>query len=266
MKCIPNNPGPLPVQQVYRWFNAVTNEEMDVLEAALDAGIAPDVLHPLRHTTALMEATRLGRASAAMWLLAHGAAPGLLCGSRSTTPLHTAIRQGNASLTKAMVDVSDCVASVDHGGRTIMHMLAQYGGRAQEKQWLHIAAMILEKQPRLDVLDSEGITALHYALIHEWPGLAELLLSHGANPNALALDTGVSPLLMAALNQQRPMVRLLLKYGANPYLPAGDGQTALALMPDIKSMLLEVGDTQAHTLAPEISRAQAERHPRKRLN
>lgn len=262
MKCISSDQGPLPVQDIYRWFNAVTNEEMAVLEVALTAGMPVDVLHPLRHTTALMEATRLGRAHASQWLLAHGAAPGLLCGSRSTSPLHTAIRQGNAALTEAMLHSCEHASIVDHGGRTPIHMLAQYGGRAEEAVWLHIAHMLIEKCPRLDALDSEGITALHYALIHEWPELAELLLEHRANPNALALDTGVSPLMMAALNQQRPMVRLLLKYGANPYLPAGDGKTAMALMPDIKSMLTSGQALPQDSITPELAHARHKRHSR----
>ncbi len=262
MKCISSDQGTFPTQDIYRWFNAITHEEITVLNAALGAGMPVDVLHPLRHTTALMEATRLGRAHACQWLLAHGAAPGLLCGTRSTSPLHTAIRQGNAALSEAMLHHCEHASIIDHDGRTPIHMLAQYANRAEEAMWLHIAHMLIEKCPRLDALDSEGITALHYALIHEWPELAELLLDQGANPNALALDTGVSPLIMAALNQQRAMVRLLLKYGANPYLPAGDGKTALALMPDIKSMLTSKQALPEDALTPELAQARHTRHSR----
>lgn len=266
MTCIPVHPDPAPLQQLYRWFSAVSNQEMAVLAEMLTPALDIDVLHPLRHTTALMEATRLGRTKAANWLLEQGAAPGLLCGVRPSSPLHAAIRCSHAALTKAMLDKMEHLSCIDHGGRTPLHMLVQYADRAQEKLWLKIATDMVEKTPRLDALDSEGITVLHYALIHEWPDLVELLLEHGANPNALAIDTGVSPVLMAALNQQHHVVRMLLKYGANPYIPSSDGQTALAVMPGIARMVDDTQHARDITTVPEFPNRPAPRDPNRRLN
>lgn len=229
-----------PTQAIYSWFSAVIQQDIEAMAQTIEQhNLAIDSLHPLRQTTALMEATRLGRDISAIWLVEHGAAPGLLSGHTPSTPLHSAVRRAQASLVTHMLQATDNVQAADQHGRTALHMLAQYAPHTQATLWLDIAKSLIHKQLRIDALDSEGITALHYALIHEWPALTELLLEMGANPNALALDTGVSPLLMAALNQQRDMVRLLLRYGANPDLPSISGKTATALMPDIARMLSE---------------------------
>jgi ankyrin repeat protein len=231
------------ISHIYRFFSAMVHEDISAMQEAVDQGMAIDTLHPLRHTTALMESTRLGRTKAACWLLDHGASPGLLSGIRATSALHVAIRQRNASLTKQMLNLMERVNMLDHAGRSLMHLLVQYTEFKQQKNWLGIAETILQKSQRVDVLDDEGITELHYTLIHEWHALAELLLSYGANPNALALDTGVSPLHMAALNQQRAMVKLLLSYGANANIPASDGKTALQIMPEIAQLESEITHT-----------------------
>lgn len=226
------------IQETYDWFSSVMLQDIASMNQKLkETPSLLDVLHPLRHTTALMEATRLGRNKAATWLVGQGAAPGLLCGVKQSTAFHMAIRMRNLELVETMLTPQQCVSVMDCQGRTLLHMLAQYANPAENTRWLVVAKELIARGIRLDTLDSEGITALHYAIIHDWAELAELLLEAGANPNALALDSGVSPVLMAALNQQRRMVRLLLDFGANPHLPASDGQTAAIIMPDITTMI-----------------------------
>lgn len=240
----------LDIHDIYRFFSAMLNEDCEALEQTIHAGLPVDSLHPLRHTTALMEATRLGRIKSAKWLLDHGAAPGFLSGTRISSPLHTAIRHGNIALVEIMLNQIDHVNIVDHNGSTPLHLLAQHVRPATQAAWVSIAQIILLKSQLLDVLDNEGITALHYALIHEWYDFAELLLARGANPNALALGTHISPLHMAALNQQRKLVRLLLAYGANPNIIAADGQTALDIMPEISTIKLVKSQGKPIDIAP----------------
>ena len=68
----------------------------------------------------------------------------------------------------------------------------------------------------MDVKDSQGMTALHWAAVEEDCVAAEKLLKSGANPNVYD-NEGYTPLLIA-LTQHRilPMVATLLKAGANP--------------------------------------------------
>lgn len=88
----------------------------------------------------------------------------------------------------------------------------------------------------LDALDHEGITPLHHCAINDAPELAELLLSHGANVDALIPDTWVSPLMIAALEKNTQMAALLLKYGANPQLRTREGSYPATVYPTIALM------------------------------
>ncbi len=243
---------PIAAQILYSFFSAVMQQDIAAMDRLMRASrLTIDCLHPLRRLTALTEATRLGRTRACTWLLERGAAPGLLCGIKPTTALHQAIAGRHVALAEAMLATMETAHLVDYHGASPLHLLAQYADLASEDAWLRLAGALIDKQVRLEALDHEGVTALHYALIHERADLVELLLARGANPNAMALDTGMSPLLMAALNQQRDMVRLLLRYGANPDLPSVSGKTAAALMPDIERMLSEKSPARsAATISP----------------
>ena len=53
--------------RIYAWFAAVTTDDTVLLSDLLAHGMPIDTPHPLRHSTALMEATRLGRAEMVQW-------------------------------------------------------------------------------------------------------------------------------------------------------------------------------------------------------
>lgn len=226
----------LDIQAIYRFFHMALQENCEALEQTLKTGFPVDTLHPLRQTTALMEVTRLGRADAAIYLLEHGASPGLLSGIKPSSPIHIAIQLHNHPLLSQMLAHARFFDIIDYTGATPLHMLAQYVESHKHATWLPLARNIIEKSNRPDQIDQEGLTALHYAAIHDWPDFAELLLQRGANPNAITPDTHISVLHMAALNQQHSMARLLLRYGANPTIRTSDGQTATDIMPDISQM------------------------------
>lgn len=59
-----------------------------------------------------------------------------------------------------------------------------------------------------------GLAALHVAAINGYGGIAEMLLKHGADKDALD-DTGETPLMKAAVEGHQPVVELLLKAGAD---------------------------------------------------
>lgn len=76
--------------------------------------------------------------------------------------------------------------------------------------------------------ESEGYSALDWAVYENKVGAARLLLDHGADINARG-SSGVTPLMTAASRGHVESVRLLLDRGADRQMKNSSGQTALAL-------------------------------------
>ncbi|MFM9889802.1 MAG: ankyrin repeat domain-containing protein [Rickettsiales bacterium] len=243
--------------RAYAWFSALQSGDAELLDELLAHGVPIDVPHPLRHTTALMEATRLGRATLVHWLLAHGAAPAFLCGLPLGTPLHCAIRRHHWAIAEQLARRMGSVAVLDGYGRTPLHTLCmEAADPAMRVDMQALALLLVEKNCPLETLDHEGTTALHHCVINDTLGLAELLLAHGANANALIPDSRVSPLTIASLERSLPMAQLLLRYGADPYLPTRDGLTPITILPELKRLApTTVADTAVSENAHEARRA-----------
>lgn len=224
--------------RIYAWFSAIIANDIALMEDLLAHGLPVDVPHPLRHTTALMEATRLGRTTLVSWLLSRGAAPAFLCGLPRGTPLHCAVKRRHWDIADALVAHLDNCGSVDNYSRTPLHALSMDMPEEPNELLcaLKLARILITKGCQLDALDHEGITALHYCVINDYVPLAQLLLEAGANPNALTPDTHVSPLTIAALEKNVTLAQLLLQHGANPQLPTKEGSTAYSIMPSLKRL------------------------------
>jgi len=76
--------------------------------------------------------------------------------------------------------------------------------------------------------NSQHVMPLHSAVAHQHLAIAEMLLQHGAQVNAVQSDE-FTPLLAAAQNGQLAMVQLLLRHGADATMRKDGGQTALDL-------------------------------------
>lgn len=77
----------------------------------------------------------------------------------------------------------------------------------------------------LEEFDSEGTTALHYAIYGDDTAIAEVLLDAGADPNTADDYTNA---LTAALDMENyEMVSLLYEYGADPKIEDPQGYSAL---------------------------------------
>ena len=230
--------GSAPITRLYAWFSALISEDYALLEDLITHGLPIDVPHPLRHTTALMEATRLGRTTLVSWLLGRGAAPVFLSGIPRGTPLHCAIKRQHWDIAESLLGAAQHGGVVDAYSRTPLHTLCMDlpEGHAHLHRSLIIAQRLLNKGCHTDALDHEGIAALHYCVIHDCMPMAHLLLEQRANPNILTPDTGVSPLMIAALEKNRELAELLLAYGANPQLATKEGTTPLNVMPALRRM------------------------------
>jgi ankyrin repeat protein len=223
-------PAPPAYARTYAWFSAVMNDDTDLITDLLAYGFPIDTPHPLRHSTALMEATRLGRVHMVQWLLDHGAAPAFLCGLPVGTSLHCALRRHHWPVATILANAMASCAVMDAFGATPLHILCtEVPHPAQPQPMAQMANLLIAKQCPLDALDHDGTTALHHCVINGHEQLAALLLRHGANPNALIPDSHVSPLAIAALEKNLPMAKLLLAHGANPHQRTTEGSSPLSL-------------------------------------
>lgn len=220
--------------RVYAWFNAVNTSDLSLLADLTIHGVPIDILHPLRHTTALMEATRRSCTVTVEWLLAKGAAPAFLCGLPKGSALHCALRRRHWAAAVLLLTAMDNTAILDAYGLTPLHALCvDTIPREELSAALGIAETLLRKGCPLNALDHEGITALHHCILNDAAELAELLLSHGANANALIPDSWVSPLMIAALEKNTAIAALLMRYGADPHLKTRDGMSPVEIFPAI---------------------------------
>lgn len=229
-----NDRTPPALSRAYAWFAAVQADDTELMNDLLLHGVSIDTLHPLRHSTALMEATRLGRTRLVQWLIEQGAAPAFLCGLPMRTALHCAIRRHHWEIAKMLATKMPSCAVMDVYGATPLHALSSESASCDSVNiLLGLSTLFIEKSCPLDALDHEGTTALHHAVLNDATPLVNLLLRVGANPNALIPDSKVSPLTIAALEKNIPIAKLLLQYGANPHVRTREGTSPLSIFPSM---------------------------------
>ena len=85
---------------------------------------------------------------------------------------------------------------------------------------------LLQKRVDVNLAESDGMTALHWAARNNDLASARLLLRAGANTKATT-RYGVTPLALAAQNGSAQMLDLLLKGGADANAALPEGETAL---------------------------------------
>ena len=78
-------------------------------------------------------------------------------------------------------------------------------------------------------LNLSGWRLLHVAAQTGNRVMSEILISHGADVNAIEFTENWTPLMMAVLNNQIEIVRILLKNHADPLLRDREGNTAVDL-------------------------------------
>src|ERR1700689_1347710 len=88
---------------------------------------------------------------------------------------------------------------------------------------------LLAQKANLNASQSDGTTALHWAVRADDLDTAELLIRAGANVSAANRD-GATPLLLAAVNGNAAMLEKLIQAGADPNAPLTKyGETALMM-------------------------------------
>jgi ankyrin repeat protein len=91
------------------------------------------------------------------------------------------------------------------------------------------ALALLEQKVDINATESDGTTALHWAVYRNDEEMVDRLLKAGANVNALN-EYGSAPLTEAAVTGNVKVIEKLLKAGADPEATNADSQTALMVI------------------------------------
>jgi ankyrin repeat protein len=91
------------------------------------------------------------------------------------------------------------------------------------------ALALLQQKVNVNTPESDGTTALHWAVQRDDADLVDRLIKAGANVNAKN-DYGSTPMSEAAINGNVAILDRLLKTGADVESPNADGQTALMVV------------------------------------
>jgi uncharacterized protein len=91
------------------------------------------------------------------------------------------------------------------------------------------AAELLKQHADVNVPESDGTTALHWAVYRNDEALVDQLIKAGAHVNA-ANHFGSTPMSEAAITGSAKVIESLLKAGADPESPNADGQSALMVL------------------------------------
>jgi len=164
--------------------------------------------------------------------------------SKLWTPLHYACHQGHVEVVKALLDAGADIEAKDNLGcppllvccimGTVEAALELLSGGADPNAtdndgFTAIQSAIGQEHPELVRLllmfnadpkspDTYGDTALHLACSKDDPdpSVVDLLLEHGADPNAARIDDGLTPLYGAVVRGHEAMLKSLLSRGADP--------------------------------------------------
>lgn len=138
-----------------------------------------------------------------------------------------ALREGNISLAFDLLENHVGVNAVDEFGQSPLMV-------AVINNYHHIVAELMNtRKPTVDInyAKPSGYTALFYAIQHSQPSIIEGLLRRGADPSAVIVEHGNTPLHIACLLEKRKAAELLLKFGADPLAINKYGQVPLQMLP-----------------------------------
>jgi len=102
-----------------------------------------------------------------------------------------------------------------------------------------VMTALLDAGARVQDVNAEGLTPLFFALQHDHPQVAALLLARGANVNTRQATSGLTPLMVAVKHGSTQVVELLLDSGADIHAQA---------LPQCTAQLRDEWDSQLQLL------------------
>lgn len=132
--------------------------------------------------------------------------------SAGITPLYIACARGHSSIVRLLVDAGAKCASMGPNDESPLHIAAQ------ENHLACVEVLLVHGHAQVDGLTRDRCTALHLACQRGNTQVAECLLEHGADVNALTVSDE-TPLLKASRMSQFHTVKLLMARGARTRAP-----------------------------------------------
>ena len=197
-------------------LQVATNENhINLVKYLVDGGA--DINHVDRNnTSSLMLACRNQNRPLALYLINNRADLSIVDSSTGETALHIICQNDMAELMSDVIDLPrsmlrrlDLKVENMMNGNNLLHCAILANSERMTALLLHqgIDVNAYNKQDHLN-------TALHYACMHSYVSLVELLLSQQAPANVSNRD-GVTPLALALRSHDLPLSRLLQAHGAD---------------------------------------------------
>ena len=209
---------------------AATSRGTTTVEALLAAGANPNLVPPTGETP-LMIASRMGNVEAIKVLIAHGANVNAKEAARGQTALMWAISDRQPQAARLLLEAgADLHARTLASRRFVQLCCGEYNGDSRGTAWVEYggftpllfaaregeiasAKYLLAAGANVNDTAADGASALAVAAFSGQSALAELLIQHGADPNAAG--AGYAPLHAAVHRADLRLVTSLIAYGAN---------------------------------------------------
>ncbi|KAE8358625.1 ankyrin repeat-containing domain protein [Aspergillus caelatus] len=184
-------------------LGAIGHGHVDVVEYLLVNGADLDVdLDGYFNYNALELAAHEGHVEVVKALLRHGADP------NKSSPLALATGMGRLEAARVLLE-----AGADIGGEAVDNVGTDAFFNAVHRDKAAVVSLLIEYGVSPERRDNDGMTPLAYAAYYRHDKVIEVLLSHGANVNALV--HGFTALSFAIDEGKVPAVKLLLENGAD---------------------------------------------------
>jgi ankyrin repeat protein len=208
------------VNHVDKYGNTVLGSTADVRLGKLLIENGANVYHVngWRRTTALLDATELGRVGIARLLIQNGAYVNY-SDTFGATPLRRAAGAGLFEIVQLLIDNGANVNHVDNKGESALMYAAQGG-------YVEIGELLTKHDANVNLAHIRGGTALTSAARNGHATMAQLLIENGAIVNHVDIF-GNTALIYAVFGGHVETVQLLIKHGTNVNLVDTRGQTAL---------------------------------------
>ncbi|KAH7463046.1 Ankyrin-2 [Phytophthora ramorum] len=209
---------------------------------------------PSSNDTNLLAAVQRNDLESVRGLLASDVDIEARCDGNNFTPLCWAAQVGNLEMVQCLLVEGSQVDAATPSGFTPL-LLAASGGHADVVQhllmkgadpeicmirsgftallvatfndYVDVVRHLVKKRVNLEVRSADGSTALHLAAEKGHAAIVQLLLTGGANPNAIIQLDGSTALHKAAFMDKPAVVWLLLRSGADPHIKDSKGLTAV---------------------------------------
>ena len=156
-----------------------------------------------------------------------------VAGDNGLTPLYIAVQNKSKKVFRLLLKYGHDPCKVGRAGRSIVDEVKEQKYEVLLKELLfwsirvsnNFVAKDLLESIDSNVIDENGYTCLHLAVVAENVAMVRFLLSEGANPNVQS-NTGNTPLHMASNSDSIEVVQALLKNGADVFLSNAANRTA----------------------------------------